>query len=257
MSLIKRVNQRLRGELMPPLHVTSHQHLTTRVFSQYDEPYQPSPYLIHLALDMAREVEAVRLEELASRPQIQANMLLQWPGEHYKMLAALVRVLKPRRIVEIGTLHGWSALAMKEYLPEDGRIDAFDILDWNKFSNSSFRPDDFADGRLVYHVDDLTDPTVVAKHHNLLANAELVFLDGPHDGDTECRMIENFRKVTFVRNPLFVFDDIKINEMLKFWRDLPLPKMDITSLGHYSGTGIAEWKWPAETGPRSAPARTE
>ena len=244
MSFIKRANRRLRGELMPPLYVESDHYVTTRLFSQYDEPYQPSPYLLHLALDMAREVEHVRLEELATRPAIESRMLLQWPGEHYKMLAALVRTLKPKRIVEIGTLHGWSALSMKEYLPEDGRIDAFDILEWNKFTDSAFQQSDFADGRLVYHVEDLTDPAVVAHNHDTLANADLVFLDGPHDGDTEYRMIENFRKVKFVKNPVFVFDDIKMNDMLKFWRDLPLPKMDITSFGHYSGTGIAEWKWP-------------
>ena len=40
----------------------------------------------------------------------------------------------------------------------------------------------------------------------------------------------------------FLFDDIKMHTMLKFWRDLPLPKLDITSFGHWSGTGLAEWK---------------
>lgn len=254
MGIITRIKNRLVSELLPPLPFESHQHISTRVFSQYDDPYQPSNYLVHLAADMMCDIENVKLEKLASRPQIESFMMLQWPGEHHKMLAALVRVLKPKRIIEIGTLNGWSALAMKEYLPADGRIDAFDIMDWQQFAKTAFQPADFADGRLVYHVEDLADPAVAARNHDLLAAADLVFLDGPHDGDTEYRMIENFRKVHFTNNPLFVFDDIKMHDMMKLWRELPLPKMDITSLGHYSGTGIAEWKWPDNIPPLSKSA---
>src|SRR5271154_191680 len=36
-----------------------------------------------------------------------------WPGEHYKLLAALVGVLTPKIVIEIGTATGMSALTMK------------------------------------------------------------------------------------------------------------------------------------------------
>lgn len=36
-----------------------------------------------------------------------------------------------------------------------------------------------------------------------------------------------------------MFDDTKMIEMLELWRQLPLPKFDVTSLAHWSGTGLA------------------
>jgi hypothetical protein len=40
------------------------------------------------------------------------------------------------------------------------------------------------------------------------------------------------------RSRLVVFDDIKLMEMVQVWRDLPYPKLDATSFGHWSGTGF-------------------
>lgn len=246
MNLMHRIARRLRGELLPDLPFHSNHYLTTRVFSLDDEPYQPSPRLIELTLDAVRAIPRISLDAVNARPGVhralEPGRLLQWPGEHYKLLAALVLVLQPERIVEIGTFEGWSSLSMKQYLPPEGRIDTFDIAAWNTFPNTCLQPDDFVDGRLVQHLEDLADPTVVARNRDLLAAADLVFMDGPHDGPTEYKMWENLKQVPFANSPLFVFDDIKMHTMLKFWRDLPLPKLDITSFGHWSGTGLAEWK---------------
>jgi predicted O-methyltransferase YrrM len=44
------------------------------------------------------------------------------PGEHYRLLAALVKLLQPERVLEIGTFHGLSALALKKFLPSAGKI---------------------------------------------------------------------------------------------------------------------------------------
>jgi hypothetical protein len=35
-----------------------------------------------------------------------------------------------------------------------------------------------------------------------------------------------------------VVDDIRLLEMVQLWRDLPYDKIDATSLGHWSGTGL-------------------
>ncbi len=242
MSLIKRVNRRLRGELMPPLPFDSDEHLSTYLFPLYDEPHQPSQRLIDTMLACVREVPQIDLADIAVRPAINSRRFLQWPGEHYKLLAGMMVALQPRSVVEIGTHTGWSALAMKKYLPPNSRISTFDINAWNALTDTALTPADFADGQLVQHLDDLANPAVVAKHRDLLANADLIFMDGPHDGPTEVKMMANFQAVPFANNPLLVFDDIRMHELLKFWRDLALPKMDITSFGHWSGTGLAEWK---------------
>src|SRR5439155_814155 len=71
-----------------------------------------------------------------------------WPGEHYKLLAALVRVLEPRTVIEIGTFQGLSALTLKKYLSPEGRLYTFDIVPWREVSGSALREGDFADDRL-------------------------------------------------------------------------------------------------------------
>lgn len=35
--------------------------------------------------------------------------------------------------------------------------------------------------------------------------------------------------------------DIRLWNMPAFWRDVPLPKLDLTSFGHWSGTGVGQW----------------
>ena len=95
---------------------------------------------------------------------------------------------------------------------------------------------------LTQVVGDLADPHVVSSHKDVLEKADLVFMDGPHDGPTEYKMMQNLSSLHFSREPIFLFDDIKMHTMLKFWRDLRMPKLDITSFGHWSGTGVAEWR---------------
>lgn len=43
------------------------------------------------------------------------------------LLGFLIKTINAKSILEIGTFTGYSALAMAEYLPEDGRIDTIDL----------------------------------------------------------------------------------------------------------------------------------
>jgi hypothetical protein len=54
-------------------------------------------------------------------------------------------------------------------------------------------------------------------------------------------MIANLRTIRFDAPPILVLDDVRLWTMLKFWRELALPKLDFTSFGHWSGTGLADW----------------
>jgi hypothetical protein len=38
-----------------------------------------------------------------------------------------------------------------------------------------------------------------------------------------------------------MFDDIRLMNLLSIWRGIQRPKMDITSFGHWSGTGLVDW----------------
>lgn len=76
------------------------------------------------------------------------------------------------------------------------------------------------------------------KHLETISQADLIFIDATHDGALEERLIQNFEKAALKRTYL-LFDDIRVWTMLRMWRDLRIPKLDLTSFGHWSGTGLA------------------
>ena len=41
------------------------------------------------------------------------------------------------------------------------------------------------------------------------------------------------------RRQLLVIDDIRVVSMVELWQNLPIAKLDVTSFGHWSGTGLA------------------
>lgn len=202
----------------------------------------PTGRLLDIALESARLARGVAVSDVSSRMRTSPLYPEVWPGEHYKLLAGLVMALKPACVVEIGTSTGLSALALKKFLPPRARLATFDILEWRRFGDTCLREEDFADGRLVQHVSDLSVAAEAERHAELLRSADLVFIDGPKDGVMERRLLKNFGDVGLKDGALLVFDDIRLWNMLGIWRELPLPKLDMTSFGHWSGTGLAEWK---------------
>src|SRR4029079_2492349 len=80
------------------------------IFSADDES-RPSDRLVDVALDAVREARGISLEHLDERLDGPPSWPWIWPGEHYRLLAALARVTEAETIVEIGTATGMSALA--------------------------------------------------------------------------------------------------------------------------------------------------
>lgn len=227
-------------KLLPPPVEAAHGEYSM-IFSKHDEPSSPTPSLINLSMKAVEKAQTVKLEDLSSRlnkPPYYPNI---WPGEHYKLLAGLVLALEPKLVIEIGTATGLSALSMKKYLPEDGKLVTFDVVAWKDIEDTHLIPSDFSDGRLVQYVDDLGNPHVMSSYRDLLQCADLIFIDATHDGNLEKRLLENFQSILFQTKPYLIFDDIRVWSMLKMWREIELPKMDLTSFGHWSGTGLVEW----------------
>jgi hypothetical protein len=166
---------------------------------------------------------------------------LIWPGEHYRLLTALVKVLQPKLVIEIGTANGYSGLAMKKALPDDGSIVTFDIVPWNDLSTTVLKKEHFAQGKLKQVVTDLTNPQIFKQHEDLLSKADFVFIDAAKDGHMEQIFINHFKTIKFVNKPIFMFDDIRVINMIEIWNNLDLPKWDISSLGHWAGTGLVDW----------------
>lgn len=210
------------------------------LFSMAGQPGRPTRELMEFGLACANDALSTDLSAVSARIKSGENYIDIYPGEHYKLLAAIIKRKSPAVVVELGTHLGYSALCMKPYLPAGGHIYTFDIIPWNQFPDTILREDDFAEG-LTQYTDDLTRMEDVQKHRSLLEKADLVFLDALKDGKQEFDFLANFAKVSFKPGCLFIFDDIRLWNMIELWYNLDKPKLDMTSFGHWSGTGLVQW----------------
>ncbi|MBM3833623.1 MAG: methyltransferase [Verrucomicrobia bacterium] len=215
--------------------------LPSVVISADDDPGKPSRELIELALRAASRAADIQLPHLSQRLSAPPYWPDIWPGEHYRLLTALMQVTRPRLVIEIGTATGLSALAIKDGLPESSSIVTFDIVPWRDYPDYVLRPEDFADNRLQQIVADLTNRNLAKQYAALLAEADLLFVDAAKDGSMEATILDNFSAIGLKEGALLMFDDIRMIPMFPIWRRIALPKLDLTSFGHWSGTGLVRW----------------
>ena len=204
-----------------------------------DQLPPPTEELIRLSLRVCERAAGLALPEIAARATAgkQRTWVNQWPGEHYRFLAALVEEIEPSLIVEVGSFTGMGSLSLLAKLPDGGRVVTYDLIRWRDIPGTLLVEADF-DARLEQRLGDLSDTTFFAQQRGVLAQADLIFIDGPKDGRFEPAFIEMLLPA-LKESAVIVLDDIKFAAMLGTWRKLPLPKLDVTSFAHWSGTGIA------------------
>lgn len=211
------------------------------IVSADDDPGPPTERLVDLALKAANRARAVSMAHVVGRMKQPPYYPEVWPGEHYKFIVGLVAEIEPKTVIEIGTATGLSALAMMPSLAREARLYTFDIVPWHDFPETCLQTEDFADGRLNQIIGDVGDPTVMTRHRDLFRKADLLFVDGPKDGFFEQKLLDLLSEMGLPKQPILLFDDIRVWNMLAIWRGIQKPKMDVTSLGHWSGTGLVHW----------------
>jgi predicted O-methyltransferase YrrM len=194
------------------------------------------PDLIRYALDLARAADGTQVQSSSRMNASQRADVERWPGQHYRLLKALVADLKPKLVVEIGTFTGLSALAMLEALPKGSRLITYDILPWSGFPDTVLRDEDFQRG-LEQRLGDLSDPRYFASQQEEMLTADLLFMDAPKNARFEPAFFSLFESIR-QKPGLMVWDDIRMLGMIEMWRTLERPKADLTSLGHWTGTGL-------------------
>lgn len=140
--------------------------------------------------------------------------------EHYRLLAHLSTLYSHRLILDVGTFHGASAVALSAN-PRT-RVISYDIQ--NHRTQAINRPN------MEFRLKNvLEDP-------DCLAQASLILLDTFHDGGFERQFVRSLQEVGF-RGTLLL-DDTHLNDAMEtFWQELTMPKTDLTRVGHWSGTG--------------------
>lgn len=240
MSLFPRIRKLLKSTVLKAPFDCRHFELSL-ISSCDDEPAQPSGKLVDVAMQSVAAARTIQLPHVSARvpqPPLWPDV---WPGEHYRLLAGLIDVMQPKVVVEIGTYTGLSALAMMAHLPAASKLVTFDILPWDTIPHSHLVRTDFADGRLQQVIADLADPESFEQHLPLLQQADLIFVDGPKNVTFEETFLRHLEGCSLPKQPLLVFDDIRLWNMLRIWRGINRPKLDLTSFGHWSGTGLVDW----------------
>jgi predicted O-methyltransferase YrrM len=206
-----------------------------------DESWQPSKRLFDLSAQLAAIIPEITHPILSSRMGGGPRLYDQFPGEHYHLLTAICRLLKPSIVWEFGTDTGMSTVAMLEGLGPETKLYTVDIESWNSKKEPWLVDDDFNSGRVTQVISDMKAVELFSKYSDIISRAELIFVDGPKDDVTEVEFLKMIMKIMFYHNPIIIFDDIRLMNMLYIWRDIQRPKMDITSFGHWSGTGLVDW----------------
>jgi predicted O-methyltransferase YrrM len=221
----------------PPLRARDRR--WSAIGSLEDDATAPTDDLVALGLAAAQAAREMTLESLIRRctDEAQARTLARWPGEHYRLLAGLARVVAPRRIVEVGTATGAGTLALLEGAP-DARVITYDLRPWETFAGNLLRPEDIGSGRIEQRLGNLLDVTYFCEQEADLRAADLIFVDAPKDRIFEPAVLPMIAEL-MRPHTLLVLDDIRLLPMVTLWEDLRLRKLDLTSLGHWSGTGIA------------------
>jgi hypothetical protein len=164
--------------------------------------------------------------------------------EHYSLLAYFSTLFNNCDIFDIGTHRGASALALS-FNPTN-RIHTFDIV------NKSGYP---TPPNVSYHTDNLLEENGREKWEERLLASPFIFMDiDPHEGGREYEFYTWLKEKQY--NGFVIFDDIWYFKPMRdnFWYKIPHhEKIDITHVGHWSGTGIVRFVpsalWPVETPP--------
>jgi predicted O-methyltransferase YrrM len=197
----------------------------------------PSDELVQFALRAVTHARETELASLVTRRPGNVARLGRLSGQHYRILAGLAAAWGARRVVEIGTYLGASALAFLD-APTVEHVITFDIKPWDAFESTYLRLEDFRD-RLEQRIGDLSDPDVFGKNAEDLASADLIFCDAPKDGVFEPEFLRLLFSTESQGSQLLVLDDIRVLTMIRAWHEIPYDKLDLSSFGHWSGTGIA------------------
>jgi tetratricopeptide (TPR) repeat protein len=217
-------------------------YLPSYLLSPDDESSLAEQNLIDLSLLAAHNASKLDLQAVASRfPENIGNTINVWPGEHYRLLAALVDTLKADLVITIGTSNGASVLSMKASLPANGKIITYDPVPWSQHTESGLVESDF-DMQLQQKQIDMSDPVQAQGEQGILEQADIIVIEGNKDQEQMHDYCQLFDILTFNKPPLIVFDNIRVLAMLKTWRAIRRPKLDLTSFGHWTGTGLVEWR---------------
>jgi predicted O-methyltransferase YrrM len=240
MTIIERLKAKALRWAKPLPFQSRHIEYST-ISSLDDQPGAANKHLVDVSLAAVSAAQSIDLAQISSRMRSAPFYPDIWPGEHYRLLAGFVATLKPRKVIEIGTFQGLSALALLSHLPTDGSVTTVDIVPWREIDSTVLTDADFADGRLKQVIGDLSVRSFFDRFTPEFEQCDLLFVDAPKNVVFEATLLEFLNSIKLPEHCVVVLDDIRQWNMLEIWRNIAKPKLDLTSFGHWTGTGVIAW----------------
>lgn len=204
------------------------------VISQYKHNVIP-PEKMSFLIKSLQETNKVNLKQYSSLiPKKQDKKWFnEWPGEHYKLLVGICKVIKPKLVIEIGTWRGLGSLALSIHAKS---VITYDILRIDKIPNSIINLC-MERKNITQIIGDLSIINFYSKEVEKIRMADIVFIDGPKNYTFEKIMIARLLS-DMKKGSLLIIDDIRFANMLSIWEGIKNAKIDLADFGHVSGTGV-------------------
>ena len=203
------------------------------------EDLSASDFLIDLASSVIKTAWGHELN-CGKKNLADSSLLNVYPGEHYRLLSSIVQFMRSSTVVEIGTWTGLGTLALNSGMSQ-GTVYTYDIIDWDKHPMPShFDESDFLDGPIKQIIGDLSSDLFFEQNKSILNSADIIFMDAPKDGVFEYKMLKQIANLDSRERKLLILDDIRFVNMIDLWRSIRSPKLDLSTFGHWSGTGLVD-----------------
>jgi len=142
---------------------------------------------------------------------------------YFRCLSAYCKINNIKRVLELGTCTGASAIALAQY---SEKVDTYDVTDEDINSTLTHK-------NITSHI--LTNPLDCLEIN--LDPYDLIFIDIDHKGDTELKL---HNKLSKEYKGIVFYDDIFFSsEMAEFWNKISQNKKSL--LWHFTGFGIVEY----------------
>jgi predicted O-methyltransferase YrrM len=134
-------------------------------------------------------------------------------SNHYLFLLALANVTQAKQIVEVGTASGsslWAWLNAKcvEHVYTFDIVPIEDSQHWFTSSTHSSTVNEVLASerrRFTQYIEDLSVDANFDNRRSFIEHADIIFIDGPHDGNFERKIFSRITKLKFRRN-VYVLD---------------------------------------------------
>ena len=178
---------------------------------------------IKIDKDAVRKLDVSALESIS----INSNDWLSAGQSEYRLYAWLSKQFNNTTILDVGTRTGGSALALS--YNEKNQVISYDLMEQGA---SQIQKDN-----ITWKIQDFrSDDTLDWK------NISIIMIDvDPHDGVQEVEMMEFLNEVGW--KGIMLLDDIGPGwpEVQDMWDAIEEPKIDVTPVGHMSGTGLVNF----------------